>query len=94
MAQCRSCGAAIAWVNTARSGRPAPIDNRPSPNGNVRVDIDDSGALAVTLGGQELERERQAGTLLYHNHFATCPNRERHAAGVHTPPPGAQLKLG
>lgn len=65
---CRSCGAPIQWRRHATTGRLAPIDAVPSPDGNV----------ALCPGGERYvivsRNERGVrGQPLYTNHFATCP---------------------
>jgi len=71
------CGAAILWLDHARTGKPAPIDADPDGNGNVIIDLA-KGDYAV-LAGDNLAEAHQRGTELRLNHFVSCKN-----------PPGGQ----
>ena len=73
-AQCRSCGAPVRWV-TMPSGRSAPLDPEPHPDGNV-VMVSATRARPLTAN-----RIAQAGKLpepRYRSHFVTCPNASEH----------------
>lgn len=65
---CSSCGAPIIWCKFATSGKPAPIDAEPVPDGNL-----------VMMPGAKVEAARAgADGPLYKSHFATCPNAKAH----------------
>lgn len=72
--QCRSCGAAIAWVQT-ESGKQMPLDAEPSPDGNMACMA--NGSYRV-LTGSDLEAAKKNGIALRKSHFATCPNAASH----------------
>lgn len=74
--QCRSCGAAITWIELAATGKRMPLDVMPSAMGNVLVD--ETGAGGRVLAGEELETMRGGGKSLHLSHFATCPNATQH----------------
>lgn len=66
---CRSCGKEIIWLRGASTGRPAPIEAAPDPDGNLHVDLDKGTYHLVNVGcPQEAPR--------YLNHFARCPARD------------------
>lgn len=69
MARCKSCGAEIVWVKT-RSGKRMPLDARPTPNGNLEIDLADC-VYFVTP-------DLNAAGKRYTSHFATCPNASEH----------------
>lgn len=73
IARCRSCGAPIIWARHRESGKAAPINAAPVPNGNITLDpLSDHYRI---LSGEE----RKASTdPLYTNHFGTCPNAKSH----------------
>ena len=64
---CSSCGAPVEWIRNARTGKLAPIDVDPVPDGNVLVD---------DVYGERVYRVVRAprGALLRTSHFATCPD--------------------
>lgn len=82
MARCETeaggCGAEIEWRFHARTGKRAPVDKYPTPDGNVRLHKD--GTYDVIT-----KKERTAATDLfadddeprYKLHFASCPNAQR-----------------
>lgn len=43
MAKCNRCGATIEWTKNKRTGRRAPVDREPVPDGHVGVVIDETG---------------------------------------------------
>lgn len=69
MAICRSCEAPVIWTVTT-TGKKMPIDEQPSPRGNL-VYVEGV-ARASTAEDQRLRRP------LYTSHFATCPDAARH----------------
>lgn len=73
---CAKCPTKIFWVNNERTGKPMPLNEVENPNmpGNVELVIGaDNVRRARVLGGANLEAARAAGTKLYLNHFADCP---------------------
>lgn len=66
---CRSCGAAIRWVQMAKSGKKSPLDVHPADKGNVAIGED---GLGYTVTGEGRTPP------LYLSHFATCPGAASH----------------
>jgi len=56
-----------------KSGKAAPIEARPSPDGNIHIDLDHG--TYIILRGAELDKARERGIQLYLNHFSTCEFR-------------------
>jgi hypothetical protein len=74
-AKCRTCGAAIFWLKHYLTGKLAPIDAEPSPDGNVLIEgVEHYMTMAKDLFGQS-DRPR------HKNHFATCPQADQHHKG-------------
>lgn len=87
MANCRSCGAPIWWARS-RADRRLPIDQDPTPGGNLVV----ATAEGDVLDGAELDEARAGGQSYvvvvaegmapgvprWVTHFATCPNAKAH----------------
>ncbi len=67
LSTCRSCGAAIRWVQT-EAGKRMPVDAKPEK----RLVID---PLAVRLGA-DTPTARVVDT--FASHFSTCPNAAAH----------------
>ncbi len=70
--KCRSCGAAILWVKSARTGTLMPLDAAPVENGNIFI----KDGLAVVLSGDLFETMLDGPR--YQSHFASCPNAAKH----------------
>jgi hypothetical protein len=68
---CRRCPAEIVWLRHATTGKRAPIDAQPDPNGNIEVDLE-AGTYRI-VSAAELGEARAIGLPLHLNHFATCP---------------------
>jgi hypothetical protein len=71
MSVCRGCGAAIEWAETAKNGKPIPLDAKPDEAGNLVVvgfKNDGTRIVAVRLQPSLLEGSR------FMPHHATCPN--------------------
>lgn len=66
-----TCKARVAFFPTP-AGKQAILDVDPSPAGNVALELEEGGHVARTLGGEELEKARAAGAILYTSHWATC----------------------
>lgn len=86
MSDCRSCGAAVRWVETA-AGKRMPLDPEPVDGGNVelrQVMLDRQRhtiAVVHPVGQPALDEQGPR----YVSHFATCPN-----AAAHRHPRGAR----
>lgn len=76
---CRSCGAAVRWVKSAKTGRVMPLDPEPRDDGNI-VLLDRwqlNLRLARVLEHDEVTQERLFGIEpRYVSHFATCPQAD------------------
>lgn len=76
MSNCNSCGAAIEWAISDKTGKRMPLDAETSDRGTIRA--------FTPIGQPEVycrvipKRERERGELLYTSHFATCPNAKQH----------------
>lgn len=68
---CRSCPAPVLWLRHAVTGKRAPIDQAPAPDGNIVVDETDGTYL--TLNAAQRNEVRERGGELHLNHFVTCP---------------------
>jgi len=66
--QCKKCGKETLWLRHKETGKPAPIEAEPSPNGNIFV----QGELYRIAAAEEIEKAKRIGKPLYLNHFATC----------------------
>lgn len=75
-AECGSCKAPILWLHHTVTGRNAPIDRDPSPEGNIVIDLDE-GTYRV-LDRLALADARATYTPVYTLHFVTCPDAEKH----------------
>lgn len=69
MKTCRSCNAEIEWAISHATGRPMPVDAKPTPNGNLVVI--GGVARAFTDDDARVHRERRT------SHFATCPDAQK-----------------
>lgn len=67
---CRSCGAAILWIESAASSKPMPLDPEPRADGNIFV-LDGRGAVETMLTNFG-EGPR------YVTHFVSCPSAAQH----------------
>jgi hypothetical protein len=80
MPTCRACPASIIFAQqnpTERNPSPSnnPLNMRPHPNGNLRLDLQTMTYDVLT--GQTLAEARLAGEQLYLSHFADCPARRQ-----------------
>ncbi len=71
---CRSCGAPILWRKHQRTGKPAPIDAEPNPDGNVLL-LRENRYRALSREEREAAIARMEGPL-HTNHFQTCPQQK------------------
>lgn len=69
---CKRCGAAIRWVQTARTRVWMPLDAEAMAVGNVVLDRD---GLAVVLNDHRRDRAVEDGREVWRPHFASCPER-------------------
>lgn len=83
-AECRTCGAPIAWAITDR-GRRIPIDPKPVPDALHADGQWTPGLLAITLDAYGVAHARawrkgepRPDATLYASHFATCPQANAH----------------
>lgn len=78
VATCRSCGASIEFVLTAK-GKRMPLDLGPSRDGNVLVRL--GHPPKVYKNAEEATKAMAALGIPFENlrisHFATCPTRKR-----------------
>lgn len=73
MTNCRSCGAAILWITTAK-GKKMPIDavERAHLNeGQRRIHVFDRDGKSVPI-------EPGKSSVGHLSHFATCPDAQKH----------------
>lgn len=93
MANCDApeCGRHIQYLRNDKTGKPAPVDPTPVPNGNCTVDwhaqtyhVMTKAEIAVAEGGLAFEPPPDRYTL----HFATCPKAKqfRRCAKCHKSP--------
>lgn len=75
-AACRSCHAPIWWATVDNTGGLMPVDDKPTPDGNLAVRRDPNGDLyaRVITDAAPLRDGERRGT----SHFATCPNAGAH----------------
>jgi hypothetical protein len=83
--RCRSCGAPVLWLEHESTGKRAPIDADPSPEGNIEVDAP-RGTYRV-LSGFVWDEAVAGGEQLRTCHFHTCPQPDErktrsHGAGL------------
>lgn len=72
---CGSCYAPIWWATSRVGGKRIPMDDKPTPNGNLYVwGCTDQGRPVVDYIG----KGDRVATVRYTSHFATCPNADRH----------------
>lgn len=77
-AQCKSCKAAIVWIET-HDGKAMPIDAVPSTSKGTIV-VNEAGTQGDVVAGEALDLLRAAGRQLFVSHFATCPQATQHRA--------------
>jgi hypothetical protein len=59
------------WLDHATTGKPAPIDVEPVPDGNIRIGV--AFEHYTVLSGDERQDAIDRGDELHLNHFVTCP---------------------
>jgi hypothetical protein len=68
--KCRSCGAAVVWVETVK-GKRMPLDVKPNEKGNIMLrEREGREPLAIYVSDQQRESSQLK---LFVSHFATCP---------------------
>jgi len=72
---CRSCGTLVLDLRHEGTGRHAPIESEPVPDGNIAIDLE---AGTYRLVGHDLRSRAKAQ---YVNHFARCPEPGRFRRG-------------
>jgi hypothetical protein len=72
-AQCRDCGRSVLWLKHERTGNLAPINDTPSPDGNVLIN-EEAGTWRVVA--THTEQAEYVGRLHKH-HRATCSKARR-----------------
>lgn len=75
MNTCRSCGAAVRFVRTAK-GKTQILDAEPSESGNVQIILLGGEEVAHVLGGEFRAAAQIESIPLYLDHHATCPQAE------------------
>lgn len=71
--RCRWCRERVLWLANDKTGKLAPIDPVPSPDGNIRIDRAGSRYSVVTKEEMGLfEAQVDAAPTLYLNHWVTC----------------------
>ncbi len=81
---CRSCGAPVLWRKHQRTGKPAPIDAEPNPDGNV-VLLGEERYYVLSPKERETWTSRVEGSL-HTNHFQTCPQQKLWSRKVEVQP--------
>ena len=78
--KCRhpECPVTIRMLVYRKSGKRAPIEAKPSPDGNIHIDVEQG--TYIILSGEELQRARDRGIQLHLNHFVTCEYARQFAA--------------
>jgi len=72
--ECRSCGARIFWGFTKR-GKAIPLDELPSPDGNLALEEHKDGLRSTVLVRCVKKDDLfDRSALRYVSHFATCPD--------------------
>lgn len=66
---CRTCKAEVIFLAHDKTGRLAPIELEPRPNGRFKVDLDN---LTYTTHYGMVG----SGDVLHENHYATCPHAQ------------------
>lgn len=70
---CAGCGAEVKWAKNNNTGKSAPVNVTPDPNGNVYLWEDGATYQVLTSA----ERQEPTDQPRYTLHFATCPKASR-----------------
>lgn len=83
--KCKSCEAPIFWATTAQ-GKKIPVDEAPSPQGNVVLTMS-GGELRATVfkDAQAALARSPKGCVLRTAHHSTCPDADKHRAAKPAP---------
>ena len=76
MSACRSCGAAIVWLEIRPGGRRMPVDAEPSAKGNVIADLTQAVGVVIPAAALAQVKADTPDEPLYVSHFATCPDAD------------------
>lgn len=76
LAWCRSCEAPIFWLKNDSTGKPAPIDVDPNPEGPVIITVEEKALTYHVLTDAELAAGVDVDR--YTNHFQRCPFAAKH----------------
>ena len=76
MRPCKSCRAPIHLLKVTGSDSWMPVDADPSPQGNLRINLNNETVQVLTDIDQTTAR--LSGTPLHQSHFATCPQASTH----------------
>jgi len=68
---CRSCQVEVYDLLYLRTGKTAPIEVRPSANGNVLIDLE-AGTYSIVTG-EALALAGRGQAELHVNHYVSCP---------------------
>lgn len=88
MSYCDGCAARVLWLANDKTGKAAPVDPTPVPNGNVTVDFASS-TYHVMTKKEVVAADNGLGDLFdpppdrFTLHFATCPHAD-HFRRCHT----------
>lgn len=82
---CRWCSAEVLWLRSVATGRPAPIDAFPDPDGNIAVDVaagtyDVVGRTPRPVPTLTDPEPAEPPVVLHLNHWVTCRNATRRKA--------------
>jgi hypothetical protein len=69
VATCQKCQAEIVMASHIRTGNLAPIEVKPSDDGNILI----TGDTYEIVPKDERHKVKDRGFVLRKNHFATCP---------------------
>lgn len=75
MSACRSCGAPVRFVKTAK-GKTQILDAEPTDNGNVQIGYVGGVEMALVLSVEDQAAAVAEGLPLYLDHHATCPQAQ------------------
>lgn len=74
---CEACGEVLIGALTVNL-KVAPVEAVIAEDGNVWLGRRADGTIiCATLAGALLDKAREVGITLHHNHFATCVDKER-----------------
>lgn len=76
--QCEKCGKEIIFLKHEKSGKLAPIEVEPQPEGRFEVDWDSNSYRTIAGKSKDgsLFSQRRHGESYYENHYVTCPEAQ------------------